>query len=129
MVKKKCNFLNKINGTSFDAGYQTFKIIVKDNLSSEEDPCWGTTDFDLCIIHLDSAASESTAKESLVHEITHVLLEIVGFGGYDSSEMGNAFQDGFIRDTNNELLTTSVSRAFLLALRLNPEIFRILIGE
>jgi len=127
MVMKKCKFLNKINGTSFDAGYRTFKIIVKDNLSSEQVPCWGTTDFDSCIIHLDSSASESTAKESLVHEITHVLLEFVGFGGYDSKDTGP--QDGFIRDTNNELLTTSVSRAFLLALRLNPELFRILIGE
>ena len=125
--KKKCNLLKKIDGLYFDAGYRKFKIVVTDHLSDTGCDCWGITDFDDCIISLQSTANTETAIETILHEITHVLLEVCGFGGHEKGELGDNCPEGYIPNASNEFLTLGVSRGFMSALNLNQELFKIIL--
>ena len=129
MPPKKCDFLKKVDGLNFNAGFRKFNIAVKENLSEGGTECWGSTDFDLGTIYLRANAEYETAKETLIHEITHVILAVSGFGGYDSDEMGGEFTDGYIAPTNNEHLTLCISRGFMCAFNLNKELFSILLEQ
>lgn len=105
--------------TSFNAGWRTFTISFEPDLTEEEVKCWGKTDFDQAIIHLDDSMYGELLRETLLHEITHILLETVGYGDYDDGDHD--------RSHNNERLTILVSRAFLQAMNLNNELFSILL--
>jgi len=129
MPKKKCNFLKKVESFYFDAGWRKFNIVVKDHLLEDGTECWGSTDFDKCIIYLKASEDFDTCRETLIHEITHVILATVGFGGYDQDEMGGEHPDGYIAPTNNEHLTLCVSRGFMSAFNLNKELFELLLNE
>lgn len=129
MPKRRCNFLKKVDGLYFDAGFRKFNIEVKENLLDGGTECWGSTDFDQCTIYLRANADRDTAKETLIHEITHVILTTVGLGGYDKGEMGEEFPDGYIGPTNNEHLTLCVSRGFMCAFNLNKELFEIILEK
>ena len=125
--RKKCNLLKKIDGLYFDAGYRKFKIIVKDSLSDTDCDCWGVTDFDECTISIQSTSNTEMAVETLLHEITHVLLEICGFGGHEKGDLGDNYPDGYIPNASNEFLTLGVSRGLMSALNLNQELFNIIL--
>ena len=129
MNKKRCDLLKKVDGLYFDAGWRKFDIVVKNPLYEGGSECWGSTDFDLCTIYLRAEADHETARETLIHEITHVILAVSGCGGYDSDEMGGEFTDGYIAPTNNEHLTLCVSRGFMCAFNLNKELFSILLEQ
>ena len=129
MPKKNCDFLKKVEGLYFDAGFRRFDIVVKENIVEGGTECWGSTDFDLCTIYLRAEADHDTARETLIHEITHVILAVSGFGGYDTDEMGGEFTDGYIAPTNNEHLTLCVSRGIMCAFNLNKELFSILLEQ
>jgi len=115
--------------STFEAGYRPFSILVVKDLQEDGSKVWGVTDLDMCTISIEENADHETARETLLHEITHVILSLIGFGGYDKEEMGEEHPDGYIEATNNEHLTVQVSRGFLQMMRLNPELFRILLGE
>ena len=63
---------------------------------------------------------EETTRETLLHEITHILLDITGLGGPSDSEKEKEIQ------VSNEDLTTRISRGFLLFKNLNPELAEII---
>ena len=129
MNKKRCDLLKKVDGLYFDAGWRKFDIIVKDPLYDGGSEYWGATDFDQCTIYIRETNDFDIAKETLIHEITHVILATVGFGGYDHDEMGGEFTDGYIAPTNNEQLTLCLSRGLMSAFNSNKELFEILIKE
>ena len=129
MAKKKCDLLQKVDGLCFDAGWRKFDIVVKADLYEGGSECWGFTDFDQCTIYIRETNNFDIARETLIHEITHVILTTVGFGGYDHDEMGGEFTDGYIAPTNNEHLTLCISRGFMSAFNYNKELFEILIKE
>jgi hypothetical protein len=129
MPKKPCDFVKKVDGLRFHAGFRKFKIEVIENLLEGGTECWGSTDFDLGTIYLRANADHDTARETLIHEITHVILAVSGLGGYDADEMGGEFTDGYIAPTNNEHLTLCVSRGFMSAFNLNKELFEVLLEE
>lgn len=129
MPRKKCNFLKRVETLDFDAGWRKFDIVIKPNLSEDGNECWGTTDFDQCTIYLRETDDYSTSRETLIHEITHVILETIGYGGYNQSEMGGEYLDGYLAPTNNEHLTLCVSRGFMSAFNSNKELFEILLEE
>jgi len=129
MKKKTCDFIKNVDGLTFNAGFRKFKIKAKETLLEGGTECWGSTDFDLGTIYLKADAEFETAKETLIHEITHVILSVVGFGGYDQDEMGGDYSDGYIAPTNNEHLTLCVSRGFMCAFNLNRELFEILLEQ
>jgi|OM-RGC.v1.028489034 hypothetical protein len=107
-LKNKC--------MTFDSGWRVFKIVHVKDLKDGEDKCWGHTDFDKAIISLDSSMDINTYRETLLHEITHTVLETVGYGA-DENVTGT-----------NENLTVQVSRGFLQAFRLNKELFEWLLN-
>ena len=111
------------------AGFRKYSIEAKENLVEGGIEWWGATDFDLGTIYLRANADHDTARETLIHEITHVILAVSGFGGYDADEMGGEFTDGYIAPTNNEHLTLCISRGFMCAFNLNKELFEILLEE
>ena len=129
MPKKARDFVKRVDGLVFNAGFRKFSIEAKENLVEGGNECWGATDFDLGTIYLRENADHDTARETLIHEITHVILAVSGFGGYDADEMGGEFTDGYIAPTNNEHLTLCVSRAFMCAFNLNKELFSILLEQ
>lgn len=104
------------NPTKFDAGWRTFTIKTVTDLTEDGETCWGRTDFDRGIISLESYMNNETHKETLLHEITHVILETVGLGTDESA------------GRTNEILTVQVSRGFLQAFNLNKELFEYLLN-
>ncbi len=106
--------------TKVDAGYRIFEFKFREGIEVNNESCWGHADFDLGLIEVDPTLNHESAKEVILHEITHVMLELVGFGGEGDDQL--------ITNVTNECLTTAVSRGSLLFARLNPELFRLLLG-
>jgi len=98
-----------------DRGWATFTIKMIKGLKSGKAMCWGTCDFDTYEIHLDDKLADEPARETLLHEICHILLEFCGLGGNDVEEEESV-------KTSNERLTITMSRAMMMFARLNPEL-------
>jgi len=103
--------LAEVNG-----GWGTFNIKVVTGLKSGKQNCWGTCDFDTYEIHVEKKMADGPARETILHEICHMLLELCGMGGEGEGE-----NEEYVW-ASNERLTITMSRAFLLFTRLNPEL-------
>lgn len=105
-----------------NAGWATFTIKLVNGLKEGDHDCWGVCDFDTYEILLDKklSFSDAVAKETLFHEICHLLLETFGLGipEGDSSEL---------LLVNNEKLTITMSRAVILFASLNPDLSKLLL--
>lgn len=104
--------------TVVHAGYRDYKLLIKKVLIEGGDKCLGVTDFHVGSVALIRTMDHETAREVLIHELTHVALELTGIGGSED--------DDTVRVHTNEELTTQVSRGFLLLMNLNPKLFSIL---
>jgi len=104
----------------FHGGWRSFKFSFDKDLYEEDVKCWGKTDFDQGIIHLEDSMKGDLLRETILHEITHILLETVGYGDYDDIDEAVPL--------HNERLTVLVSRAFLQAMNLNQELFTTLLS-
>lgn len=123
--KSKKHLFSKLKAKKIDtvdAGWRVFNIIYKTGLKTANDPCFGKTDFDACEIYLDRGMEHGLARETLIHEVFHIMLEGCGLGG-DEDDVEPLFVK------NNESLTMLTSRAFLLLANLNSELFKILFCE
>jgi hypothetical protein len=98
-----------------DGGWATFDIKIQKGLKSGKQNCWGTCDFDTYEIHLEQKMEDGPARETLFHEICHLLLELGGLGG------GTDENEEYIWESN-ERLTITMSRVIMLFARLNPEL-------
>ena len=98
-----------------DGGWAVFTVKLVKGLKSGKDSCWGTCDFDTYEIRLDDKMADAPARETLLHEICHILLEFCGLGGNDIEESESI-------KTSNENLTITMSRAMIMFARLNPEL-------
>ena len=98
-----------------DAGWATFKIKIVKGLKSAKTNCWGTCDFDTYEIHIEEKMEDAPARETLLHEICHMLLEFCGLGGGEEESEESV-------NTTNEKLTITMSRAMMMFARLNPEL-------
>tara|TARA_R110000824_G_scaffold253449_2_gene442394 strand:- start:3615 stop:3986 length:372 start_codon:yes stop_codon:yes gene_type:complete len=103
--------LKEVNG-----GWATFTIKVVAGLKSGKQNCWGTCDFDTYEIHVEKKMEDAVAKETVFHEICHMLLELCGMGGEGEGE-----KEEYIW-ASNEKLTITMSRAVIMFTRLNPEL-------
>ena len=99
-----------------DAGWATFTIKIVKGLKSAKTICWGTCDFDTYEIHMEEKMEDGPARETLFHEICHILLELCGMGGEGEGE-----NEEFIY-ASNEKITITISRAIMLFARLNPDL-------
>ena len=109
----------KENGvTCLDAGYMKFKFIYKKTLTVEGHDCWGYTDFHLGHIALSTTLENDAARLTCIHEMLHVLFELVGLGDReDKSELPSMTNEDLVQDT---------TRGLALLMTLNPKLFAIL---
>lgn len=112
------NLLSKNNIQEVDLGYAKYKLIITDNVG--DNLTWGYTNTGTHTIYLHSSMHNQQAREVLLHEITHCILEVIG---YTSNDNEKSFKD------NNEDMTTKMSRGFLLVLNLNPLLMSLLISS
>ena len=110
--------LQEVTGSKINFGYRAYELHIKSGLTSEGEKCLGLADYDNGIISLDNKQTALTAKETILHEMLHVLFEFCGLGGAEA--------DGMVRSLPNEELVTSASRGLLLLMELNPQLFRFL---
>jgi len=124
MIEKKDTFLEVIqkkNLVKVNAGYRSFRLDIKRGLKEEGHKCFGVTDFDKGTITLEREMDPETARETLLHELTHIALELCGLGGEETTDI--------VKEHTNEDITTRVSRSLLLLMNLNKELFEVLINE
>jgi len=103
--------LKIING-----GWGEFTIKLCTGLKSGSQNCWGTCDFDTYEIHVEKKMDDGPARETIFHEICHLLLETFGMGGEGEGETEEYIW------TSNERLTITMSRAVMQFVRLNPQL-------
>lgn len=99
-------------------GYRTYKLNIKRGLKLQEEKCFGMVDFDTGILYLEKDMDHETARETLVHELTHIALELGGLGGEEDTNL--------VGPCTNEHITTVLSRGWLSLINLNPQLFAII---
>jgi hypothetical protein len=104
--------------THVDAGWAKFELKFTHDIPCAPDECAGYTDLNTYTIYVDDRLSNEYFREVLLHEITHLMMEISGYTNPDENKEFNP---------TNEELTTNLSRSLLLLIRLNPELFKILV--
>jgi len=104
-----------------NAGWATFSINIVPNLEVGGDACLGCVDFDKFHINLEKKMEDGVAKETLLHEICHIFLDLCGLG--DSIE---GSPEKF--DVTNEALAVTMTRAMLLFTNLNPKLAKELLN-
>tara|TARA_Y100000310_G_scaffold212487_1_gene213356 strand:- start:1531 stop:1938 length:408 start_codon:yes stop_codon:yes gene_type:complete len=116
--------IKKAGITYVDAGWRKFSIVFLEVLEDTTgEDLYGSVNFDKGTLNLNVSllkGREETTRETLLHEITHILLDITGLGGPSDSEKEKEIQ------VSNEDLTTRISRGFLLFKNLNPELAEII---
>lgn len=105
--------------TSINAGYRTYTLHIKKGLRQDSAKLYGLTEFDDGKISLEESMDYETARETLLHELTHVVLELTGLGGSEA--------DDSVLAMKNEEMTTLISRGLLMLINLNPELFGIIL--
>ena len=115
---KKPSLLERLPN-SFNIGWAEFKFIIKKELKSGGEECYGTTDFNTNVITLDKDMNDEVAHPTILHEVCHVLMETQGLGGSDHD------RDGALVSTN-EIVTEACCRAMLMFKNLNPELWDLL---
>jgi Zn-dependent peptidase ImmA (M78 family) len=120
-MPKKNNILDRLVEEGIDkvlVGYRHYDIHIKRGLKQDNHKCFGLADFDKGIISLERDMEHDTARETLVHELTHVVLELCGLGAHEET--------GCVTPHTNEEMTTLISRGWLSIINLNPELFAII---
>jgi len=98
------------NITSVDLGFAVYQLRIMEVLHVDE---WAHTDTDAHEICLRCDLDDGPAREFLMHELTHCVLEVCGYTSQDVDK---------VHGDTNEDMTTKLSRGFLLLMRLNPDL-------
>ena len=105
-------------GKKLNFGWKQFEILFANKLELQGEDCFGLCDFDEAKISLLLGMSDVQMRETLLHEVIHVVEELVGYG------------EDSIRDLarlDNENLTESMTRGMLLFANLNPDMVELLL--
>lgn len=103
----------------FDAGWRKFKFNFIDKVIDREDKetvLIGYTDFDDCEIDIDKTRKEELIRETILHEITHIMLANIGLG-----------KDFKKAPFDEEHTVTLISRELIRSFNSNKKLFEILI--
>jgi hypothetical protein len=110
-----------------DSGWRKFTFHLVPNLQENGEDCHGSTDFDNYKINLDAHAKDSVARETIMHEITHVILETVGFGANIVKDGGDEKEQPVV--ASNERITIQMSRGLMMFYKLNPKLAKLLMDR
>ena len=105
--------------TQINMGWRHFEIQWKERIYYEGNSCHGLSNWDTGTVTIDPRLDNELAKETILHEITHLLLENVGLGGGED--------DSGIQ-MKNEDVTALLSRGMMQLWILNPELMSIIFG-
>ena len=101
----------------FNAGWRPFTWNLTRNLECDGEKAYAVTDFETCKIDIDCDMDYDTTRETILHEINHIIAETVGLDNTTS---------GVISVTNEEFVTR-FSRGMMLVMNLNSELFKALL--
>lgn len=105
--------------THLNAGWAKFEFKFTPDIPCAPDECAGYTNLNTYKIYVDDRVEPEVFREVLLHEITHVMLETIGYTNPNEEKEFNP---------TNEELATNISRGMLLLMRLNPKLFSILVN-
>ena len=117
-VKNKKHIYNKLSDnliTCVDIGWTVMELELHSQLYCGESKVDGVTEFDIKKIKLEIDLTDLDARETIIHEIYHCMLESVGFheNNFDSSKML----------LTNEQLVVALSKQTITLQKLNPILF------
>ena len=101
-----------------DVGWSKFVFELHADLKHSNQEVDGLTEFDEKKIKLEMSLPDSEARETIMHEIIHVLLEGVG--------LDERLYDGKFIKTTNENLANTLAKQFRLLDNLNPGLLSLL---
>lgn len=103
-----------------DAGWKYFTFELHSNIQYNNKECNGLTEFDNNRILLEISLKDQLAREIIIHEFIHVMLETLAM------DEGN-FPNGVMQITN-EQLTWGLTRMHMLFKKLNPKFYTLMFG-
>jgi TRAP-type uncharacterized transport system substrate-binding protein len=106
------------NFKTFKIGWSELTFELHHNLKENDEKIDGMTDFDGKKIYLEMALSDLTARETVLHEVMHVILETLGLE--ERLYAVNSIT------TTNEQLATILPKMFIIAETFNPGLFKTL---
>jgi hypothetical protein len=122
-VKNKKHIYNKLvdkEVCEVNVGWATFEFELHSNLNADDQKVDGLTDFESKKIKLEMNLSDSDARETIIHEIYHCMLES---SGYDEKNF-----DGQRMFLTNEQLVVCLSKQTMVTYTLNPQLYSLLYG-
>ena len=122
-IKEKKHIYNKFIDreiTDVNLGWATFVIELHSDLHQDDQKVDGCCVWDEYKIKLEMNLSDSDAKETIIHEIYHCMLEGAGLDekNFDSQRM-------FL---TNEQLVVALSKQTMTLHNLNPKLFATIYG-
>jgi hypothetical protein len=110
LIDKGCNYVN--------IGWAVMEFELHSALHHGETKVDGLTEFDTKKIKLEMSLSDSDARETIIHEIYHCMLESLGLDerNFDGTRM-------FL---TNEQLVVGLSKQSVILNKLNPGLFALL---
>lgn len=117
-VKDKTHIYNKLvdeEVRELNTGWAVFEFELHSNLCVDDQKIDGLTEFDSKKIKLEMNLSDLDARETIIHEIYHCMLEAIGLDekNFDSQRMFLA----------NEQLVVALSKQTMTLYHLNPKLF------
>jgi len=101
-------------------GWDKFTFELHSNLKENGDKVDGVTKFDTKQILLEMNLEDSDAKETVLHEILHCILEGMGL---DERNF-----DGETMRVTNEFLVVGLSKQIKMVAKLNPGLFKLILN-
>lgn len=98
-----------------DAGWRKFEVKVKKSPRVRGTRVYGSVCFDFALITLDESMmrNDEMAAETIIHELTHLILETRGLDDRESAPSP-------VQNLTNEELTIAISRGLMTLGNLNP---------
>ena len=107
------------NHPIINAGWTIFPIFFEEDLEVDGEPCFGVTDFDTQTVTIRSNVSDEMMKQTLIHELWHVIWSTMGLRTDDEDPLAEL-------RTNQEFLVEQTTRGSLLFQHLNPYLWKLL---
>ena len=102
---------------AIDAGWRVFPIVFLTSIHSDKgEKLDGQTSFSPCVVQIHKDQTEEGIRETIIHEMYHIMATTVGLDPEDADEF----------ELKNEDLVLQMSRASMLFHRLNPKLWEIL---
>lgn len=102
-------------------GWSTFVFEIHGDLYSDNKKVDGVTEFDSKKIKFEMSLDDLTARETIIHELFHCMLESVGLDEYNF--------DSSMFSTSNEAMVVALTRQQLVLHNLNPGLYSLIFED